>query len=336
MPDPPSVSFVVPTLNSAATISSCLDSIFSQEYDGEVEVIIADGGSTDGTVEIAGRCGCRVVENNLKTGEAGKARGIREAKGEVVALVDSDNILDRPDWLVRMTAPFADPRIAGSEPIEFSYRTSDPPLTRYCALLGMNDPLCYFLGNYDRSSVLSGTWTGLPVEQTRRDGYLEIRLEPGRIPTIGANGFMVRRRLLDELGIGDYLFDIDLVPALVEHGHDRFAKVELGIVHLYGRGLGAFARKQLRRVRDWSYFRSRGERTYRWDRQNRWGILKFVLYGVLVIPLVGQAVKGWLRQPDWAWALHPPACMITLGVYSYGLLEGRLRPRLQERSRWRQ
>lgn len=333
----PFVSIVIPTLNSAATLVSCLDSIYSQGYPRDrFEVIIADGGSSDNTLAIAAERGCRIVDNPLKTGEAGKARGVAEATGDIVAFIDSDNILEGSGWLGVMTVPFADPEIAGCEPLDFTYRRQDPALTRYCALLGMNDPLCYFLGNYDRMSYLSGKWTGLPVKTKERDGYLEVELESGSIPTIGANGFLVRRNLLEELCIGDYLFDIDIVPGLVERGHSRFAKVKIGIVHIYGRGLGTFARKQMRRIRDWSYFRSMGERSYPWHRQGRSGMVKFVVYCVLVVPLVSQAFKGWSRKPDWAWALHPPACMITVCVYAYGFLEGLARPRQQERSRWKQ
>ncbi len=338
MPDHvPFVSIVIPTLNSSSTLPACLDSIFSQEYPADrLEVIVADGGSSDGTRTIAERAGCRVVDNPLKTGEAGKARGLAEAAGDVVALIDSDNILEGRGWLGVMTAPFSDPEVAGTEPIEFTYRRQDPALTRYCALLGMNDPLCYFLGNYDRMSRLSGTWTGLPVRAADRGAYLEVELEGGSIPTMGANGFMVRRGLLEELEVGDYLFDIDVVAGLVERGHRRFAKVKTGIVHLYGRGLGTFSRKQLRRIRDWSYFSSRGQRSYPWHRQGPSGVGRFIVYCLLLVPLLAQAVRGWLREPDPAWALHPPACLITLCVYAYGYLEGIVRPRQQERSGWRQ
>jgi len=41
---PPSVSVVVPTYNSASTLGDCLESIKNQDYRGEVEIIIADGG----------------------------------------------------------------------------------------------------------------------------------------------------------------------------------------------------------------------------------------------------------------------------------------------------
>jgi glycosyltransferase involved in cell wall biosynthesis len=331
-----SVSIVIPTLNAGRTLPACLESIERQQYEGPVEIVVADGGSTDETLAVAGKYGCVVVDNPGRTGEAGKAVGVKEASGEIIALVDSDNILTGTDWLERMTAPFSDPGIAGSEPLEYEYRRTDPPLTRYCALMGMNDPLCYFLKNYDRICTLSGRWTGLEVEAADRGDYLEVRLEPGVLPTMGANGFMVRRGLLESLEIGDYLFDIDLIQELVVRGHDRFAKVKTGIVHLYGQGLATFARKQLRRTRDFHYYRSLGMRSYPWSKTKKGGLLKFVVFCLLVFPLVFQSVKGYLRRADPAWALHVPACLITLAVYGWGFLEGLARPREQERSRWGQ
>ncbi|MBI4743983.1 MAG: glycosyltransferase [Actinobacteria bacterium] len=83
-----------------------------------------------------------IVPNNLKTGEAGKAVGVKAAKNEIIALIDSDNILPCDDWLKRMVEPFEDKEIIASEPIKYTYRKEDSFITRYCALMGMNDPLC--------------------------------------------------------------------------------------------------------------------------------------------------------------------------------------------------
>ncbi|MBN1288501.1 MAG: glycosyltransferase family 2 protein [Actinobacteria bacterium] len=332
----PDISVVIPTLNAGKTLRRCLESIRSQDYSGGIEIVIADGGSADNTLETAADFKCRVVDNPGKTGEAGKARGLKASTGDIVALIDSDNILPGPDWMSLMAAPFRDRAIAGSEPLRFEYRKGDPILTRYCALLGMNDPVCYFIGNYDRESVLSGTWTGMELETVDKGDYLEVILTPTEIPTIGANGFMVRRELLDSLGIGEYLFDIDVVHQLVEKGHIRFAKVKTGIVHLYGRGLGDFSRKQLRRVRDFSYFQDKGMRTYPWSRQKKTGLLKFIVYTMLVFPLACQAIKGCLHERDSAWLLHIPACVITLVVYAFGVIEGRVRPRQHTRNKWHQ
>ncbi|MDD3544066.1 MAG: glycosyltransferase, partial [Kiritimatiellae bacterium] len=145
------VSFVIPTLNSGNTLEVCLQAILSQTLPRDsFEIVLADAGSADNTLDIARACGVdKIVENPLKTGEAGKAAGIQAASGDIIALVDSDNILPDPEWLQRMVAPFDDPRIAASEPIAYTVRPEDPALTRYFALLGMNDPLCLFTRNYD-------------------------------------------------------------------------------------------------------------------------------------------------------------------------------------------
>ena len=49
----PTISILIPTLNSAKTLRACLESIAMQDYPKDnIEIIIADGGSTDGTLEI--------------------------------------------------------------------------------------------------------------------------------------------------------------------------------------------------------------------------------------------------------------------------------------------
>jgi len=85
---PPSISVVVPTYNSARTLGGCLESIKNQDYRGEIKIIIADGGSTDSTLEIARKYTDKIYPNPLKTGEAGKAVGVKHAGGEIIALID--------------------------------------------------------------------------------------------------------------------------------------------------------------------------------------------------------------------------------------------------------
>ena len=212
-----SVSYVIPTLNSAKTLEMCLGAILSQRVSrAEYEIVIADAGSTDGTVAIARRMGVdKVVENRLKTGEAGKTAGIKAATGDLIALVDSDNILPNERWLEQMTAPFRDSDIVASEPIEYTSRKGDPALTRYFALLGMNDPLCLFTGNYDRTCAVTGKWTGLAVLQQDMGEYLKLTLTEETLPTIGANGFVFRRSLLDHVTWSPYFFDIDVMHQAV-------------------------------------------------------------------------------------------------------------------------
>jgi len=319
----PSISIIIPTLNSERVLEPCLESIFNQDYPRDrLEILIVDGGSTDRTIPIAsayaerGEILLQVLHNRLQTAEAGKAVGVENARGEVVAFIDSDNILPDPDWLRRMVEPFQDEKILASEPLEYTYRKSDGFITRYCALLGMNDPLCLFIGNYDRYCRITGRWTDLPVVQEEREGYLLVQLDREHLPTIGANGFLIRRDALLQAGIGNYLFDIDVLADLLKTTHTIFmAKVKTGIVHLYTSDLKTFLRKQRRRIVDYFQYTHEGMRSYPWTTQQRRGLLRFVVWSLLVFPLFAQSVMGMSRKFDLCWLFHPLACWATLWIY---------------------
>jgi len=333
----PSVSIIIPTLNAAGPLPECLRRIRNQNYSkSKCEIIIADGGSTDRTREIAKKFGCKIVENKLKTGEAGKAAGVKAAKNEIIALVDSDNFLPGKDWLIRMVEPFTDPEIIGSEPIEYTYRKKDGYITRYCALIGMNDPICMYLGNYDRKNYLTGRWTDLPVEGEDRGNYLKLTLEKYEVPTIGANGTMIRRRLIEKQ-VGDYLFDIDEIHELISRGENKFAKVKVGIIHVFSGTVSTFIRKQKRRIKDFGYYQKLGARKYPWNKLNKAGFVKFVVFSALWLPTFIEASIGYIKKPDRAWFFHPLACWLTLWVYGWGKIgqmvfgTGEL-----NRSNWRQ
>jgi hypothetical protein len=236
-----------------------------------------------------------------------------------------------------MLAPFSDPEIFATEPIEYTWRKTDPALTRYFALLGMNDPICLFTGNYDRTCAVTGVWTELPVRQDDKDGYIKLELTAGALPTIGANGFVFRRSLLDGVKWEPYLFDIDILyDRILKEGSVAVAKIKTGIVHLYCAKLADFARKQRRRIRDFLYFAQEKERIYPWDSQRKTGIAVFCLATVTVLPLMWQMLKGSVRRPDRAWLYHIPVCWTTLWVYGIGtlskLLGGKQAP--VDRSSW--
>ena len=213
----PRISILIATLNSGRTLRPCLESIRAQDYPAEaLEIVVADGGSTDDTLDIARDCGVtRVVPNPLKTGEAGKSAAAAAATGEIFALVDSDNILPDRDWLATMAAPFADPEVVASEPLHYTRRAEDGDLTRYFAMLGMTDPLCLFIGNYDRHCAVTGKWTEIPMETADQGGWIKVFVKAGRpTPTFGANGFLIRRNALAAVAWQPYWFDVDVMNNL--------------------------------------------------------------------------------------------------------------------------
>lgn len=334
-----SVSILIPTLNADSVLESCLKSIKLQDYPrNKVEIIIADGGSSDKTIEIAKKYHAKVVPNPLKTGEAGKAEALKQAKGDLVALIDSDNILPHKKWLSIMITPFQDKDIVASEPIEYTYRKSDPILTRYFALLGMNDPICLFTGNYDRTSVLTGKWTNLKFSEEDKGLYLKIKLNHEPIPTIGANGTIFKKEILLNALSKGYLFDIDvLLRTIRQKGFVYVAKVKIGIVHTFVEDDPLkFFRKQLRRINDMSYHQSQNSRDINWEKSFFWKVVWFQLQCLLVIPILYQTVKGFLKKPDSAWLFHPIAIYSTLFIYLYGWFLGKINPHEMNRKTWKQ
>ncbi len=317
--DSPRISIVIPTLNCARDLEAALRSIRAQHYPSDrVEIIVADGGSTDDTRQTAAAWGCVVVDNERITGEAGKAAGLARASHEIVGFVDSDNELTSPALLRAAAAALADPQIEAAEPVRFDASEGMSALNRYFALLGMNDPLVLFLGAYDRTCLVTGKWTGMEhVTCGESETHWKIRFHRTQLPTMGANGFFTRRRTALSAVRGGYLFDVDILHANESEPFVCVAKLKLGIAHHYAKSLRHFAQKQQRRAEDFFYFSAQGMRT---GAPRLRGVLVFTAATLTVVPLLLQALRGWMRRPDRAWLYHVPACWLTLVTYGAATL----------------
>lgn len=110
----PRVSIIIITFNSADSVEGCLSSVFKVNYPRDkYEVIVVDSGSTDGTLEIVKKFPVDklIVEEGALRGKA-RNIGVREATGEIVAMVDSDLSSTDDDWLARAVKGFNGPQVA--------------------------------------------------------------------------------------------------------------------------------------------------------------------------------------------------------------------------------
>ena len=102
------ISVIIPALNEARGIFPCLHSVKTQQ--GEFELIVIDGGSLDGTVEVA-RPHARTIHS-----EKGRAvqmnSGARHSTGEVLLFLHADSCLP-PGAFTLMDRVLVDPRIVG-------------------------------------------------------------------------------------------------------------------------------------------------------------------------------------------------------------------------------
>ena len=87
----PSITVVTPCLNAAATIEAALESVRSQGYP-DVEHVVVDGGSTDGTVEILERAeGVRFISEPDRGLSDAMNKGIAMANNEAIGWLNADD-----------------------------------------------------------------------------------------------------------------------------------------------------------------------------------------------------------------------------------------------------
>ncbi len=123
------VSIIMPAFNREDTIRQAIESVLSQTYP-HFELIIVDDGSTDGTADVVKSFDddrVRLIEGPGRSGVS-EARniGLRDAKGELIAYLDSDNTWE-PEYLTAMIAalhqtPHAQAAYSG----QYLYRGTHP------------------------------------------------------------------------------------------------------------------------------------------------------------------------------------------------------------------
>jgi rSAM/selenodomain-associated transferase 2 len=138
----PELSVIVPVLNEAAAIAALLDSLARQEKVA-MEVILSDGGSTDGTPEAAARHDAAGdLRLRILTGPPGRARqlnlGAAEARGATLLFLHADSLFTDPlafrEGLDRLAAAIevrGNDRVAGRFALRFIRQDSAPSAGYY-------------------------------------------------------------------------------------------------------------------------------------------------------------------------------------------------------------
>lgn len=126
----PEISIIIPTFNEANTIGSTLQNL--KALKGTKEIIVVDGGSTDGTTSLIG-VGAKLIQ--APRGRASQMNaGAQAASGKVLLFLHSDTIL--PEDIVRqLKMALSDSHVVGGA---FKVKIDSPGLFFYLASLGSN------------------------------------------------------------------------------------------------------------------------------------------------------------------------------------------------------
>ena len=294
-------SLILATLNEAARLPALLDSIRRQRYPSElVELLVADGGSTDDTVAIARAFGARVFHNPIVRAEPGAGMLLEKATGDVALLLAADNAFAGDRFLEEMARPFADPRIAAAFPSLVS-TARDGGTSRY--FNAFSDPFNHFIyGGATSPASYRRTYR----EKRRTREYVVYDFAAGPRPLIAlAQGFTVRLPYEKPLGTDED--DVAPVEMLLAQGCEiafvESAALEHHTVRDIGDALRKFGPRFRARMTDsgqpvWGRLRTAARaqrvRAYLWP-----------FYSVSFVLPALAAVSGLVRDRRGEWLYHP-------------------------------
>lgn len=319
----PTISVVIATYNSQNTIEMCLESIRNQHYpQDKIDIILCDGGSTDNTLFLCKRFHPAVIKVPIdkQNAEYNKGVGVRMAKGELLLFIDHDNVLPHNKWLNKMVEPLLlDEEITAVETLRYHYDSKYSLLDRYFALFGAGDPLAFYLGKSDRLSYLYSKYN-LMGKVSNKGLYYRVTFDPTHVSTLGANGFLIRRKTLIENAQIDekHFFHIDVNVDLIKKGFNTYAFIKDDIIHFTGyKNIISFLyRRKL--FMEQFHIKTYAQRRYSvFEKKDMVKLIVFIIYSLTFVKPLLDALRGYVKIRDSAWFLHPFLCFVLVCIYGY-------------------
>lgn len=315
----PTVSFIIPTLNAERFLGLCLQAIVEQYYPRKnIELIVADAGSTDQTVTIAEEYGAKVVANPAILHEPGKTEGTKHATGQLLFYTDADNILANRQWLKLMAAAYTE----NKNVVGFLPQTTAPPdssgLNQYLGYL-FTDPLTWFIyGSAANPHDYDARYQ--PVKST--DRYKLYRFSADDHPLFGLSQGSGVTRDFQRGGAGaadDILSGIQLI----EKGGLIAYVPEAYVYHYHVNTFGDFTRKYRWRIRNNLQQQVKGmglvNRLSYFDKHKKQRLYLFVPYALTLIGPLIDSISLAIKWRSWVMFWHLPAsvCLGLLIIFEY-------------------
>lgn len=319
----PLVSVVLNVYNESADIENCLGRIRNQNYpQNKIEIILVDDDSEDDTIERAKKFNVRVTRSGYKNRERAKSIGIEYARGEFILFMDADIFLIGNDWIKRAVVFLLEnPSAVAVQNIRWQYKKNDYLANSYCNLFGINDPFVLFLGKRGALMATEYNWPNKKSIVKKTKDYFLVKFNPDNLPTMGAQGFIARRKLILKGTCKPYFFHLDVIYELVENGFNQFILAKLPIEHQYITTVREFHEKLARNLT--LFLELEDKRKYKYEVGSAKFFVAILVMMSLVYPFF-QALRGYLKKRDPAWFLHPVFCFTVPIIYFFIFFKFRL------------
>jgi len=123
------ISVLIPVKNGGSDLARCLEGIARQKVDDEIEVVVVDSGSTDGSADLARRLGAQVHEIAAEEFVHGATRNLaaRLSRGDVLVFTTQDAVPADELWLSQLVAALEGEDVAGAYGRQLPHEDATPP-----------------------------------------------------------------------------------------------------------------------------------------------------------------------------------------------------------------
>jgi glycosyltransferase involved in cell wall biosynthesis len=301
------LSIITPTLNNKKDIKRFLESIKRQTYYDKIEIIIADGGSTDNTVEIAKKYKVNLFNNKDIFADIGVNEGIKRAKGKIIMILATDNIFKQSDAIEKIIKVFDDKRIIAAFPKQDS-QSKDTIFSKY--INTFTDPFNHFVYGY-ASNPRTFKYIYKTLKRTKE--YVVFDYKSNKlVPMIAfAQGFAVRSGFKrNEKNSFD---DTTPVLELIEKGKKIAYVDSVSLYHHTINGLSHFIEKQAWRTRNFINKKNFGisHRVKLLSETQTQRIKIWPIYALTIVPPFLYAFYHLIKDREKMWIFHPVLCIIS-------------------------
>ena len=155
----------------------------------------------------------------------------------------------------------------------------------------------------------------------RKLNYSTIEFDKSNLPTLGDNGHMVRKNIIQKVNKNSRIFlHTDAFYDLLNLGYKRYGAVNNSIIHFTGSSIIASFKKRIEYKNRFSKY----NRTYFvFDKSSGKDIIRVLLFGfyalTIIQPLI-ESLRGYLNKREIAWFLHPIMCVGTFSSYTISVI----------------
>ncbi len=320
MEELPKFTISIPVYNSSRYLAGCLKSINEQDYPKDrIEVIAADGGSSDNTMDIAKDFGTKVYDNPDQLGDYGAKIVAQHATGDLLIVFAADNELVGNNWLRRVAQVFMDnPDLAALWGRIIS-GLKDAPINKYYALI-QSDPISYFINKNLKFYLKKDSMK----KSSMFEDYFLFNVNPDRQLCWGANGLVYRLNLVQDIILRkEYVGDNEAFQYLIEKGNNRIAYLpDLEIIHHHVDSIRGWVSKWRRNLTT-LFFAHADQRRIDWAfRQNfKVKLILWLTYSLFFPISLLHSIFLAIKDRSIYWLFHPLMSSIQTVVYIFYTLK---------------